>query len=165
MEPSGLVIVTPVLVSVISCPCLVKSSAATRGLFMSLLLYTFAVSFKPLQLHDVVPIDFNFDPFGRIAVTVEDESQVFFTSDRGIDVLCAPQSSMGGAVGVCGKFGVAMQEGNAFGRGLYCWSSLILAIAWFTLRRRRFSLFSLFSLHVSSPSVHLRLELGLQGMK
>ena len=48
MEPSGLVIVTPVLVSVISCPCLVKSSAATRGLFMSLLLYTFAVSFKPL---------------------------------------------------------------------------------------------------------------------
>ena len=38
----------PCVVSVISCPCLVKSSAATRGLFMSLLLYTFAVSFKPL---------------------------------------------------------------------------------------------------------------------
>ena len=48
MEPSGLVIVTPVLVSVISCPCLVKSSAATSGLFISLLLYTFAVSFKPV---------------------------------------------------------------------------------------------------------------------
>ena len=59
-------------------------------------------------MHDVVPSDFNFDPFGRIAVTVEDESQVFFTSDRGIDVLCAPQSSIGGAVGAYGKCGVAV---------------------------------------------------------
>ena len=80
-------------------------------------------------------------------------------------MLCAPQSSMGGGVDVY-DCGVAMQEGDVFCRGLlYCCSRVILANAWFTLRRKRFSLFSLFSLHVSSPSVHLRLELELYGMK
>ena len=54
-------------------------------------------------------------------------------ADRGIDVLYAPQSSMGGVVGVFGLCGVAMQEVGVVDRHLLeYWSRLIKpkAIAW-----------------------------------
>ena len=81
--------------------------------------------------------------------------------DRGIDVLCAPQSSIGGVVGLLGLCGVAMQD---VGVGSGCLLiRLNLAIAWFKLLRISSRVFGNNAdavLHISSPSVHF--GLGVQ---
>ena len=84
--------------------------------------------------------------------------------DRGIDVLCAPQSSIGGVVGVLGLCGVAMQD---VGVGSGCLVGYLirlnLAIAWFKLLRISSRVFGNNAdavLHISSPSVHF--GLGVQ---
>jgi hypothetical protein len=108
-----------------------------------------------------VPSDVIVEPFGRTAVTLGNGLWLLCRVDRGIDVLCAPQSSIGGVVGVLGLCGVAMQD---VGVGIWCLLiRLNLAIAWFKLLRISSRVFGNDAdavLHISSPSVHF--GLGVQ---
>ena len=111
-----------------------------------------------------MPSDVIVEPFGRTAVTLGNGLWLLCRVDRGIDVLCAPQSSIGGVVGVLGLCGVAMQDVGIGDRCLVGYlRRLNLAIAWFKLLRISSRVFGNNAdavLHISSPSVHF--DLGLQ---